>query len=131
MFADTSAIGSILLDESGSATLLARLQESERRLTSSAVRLEACMVTATRRNVSPIRAQHYFDALAPEAGLAEIPIDERIGRLAVECFARYGKGRHPAHLNFGDYLSYACAKAHEAFLLFEGADFAQTDVNAR
>ena len=70
-----------------------------------------------------------FDALHLEADLAEIPIDERIGRLAVECFERYGKGRHPAKLNIGDCLSYACAKAHEAFLLFKGDDFSQTDVN--
>ncbi len=129
IFVDTSAIVSILIEESDASTLLSRVRQSERRLTSPAVRLEACMVIATRRDVSPARAQHYFDALQLEADLVEIPIDERIGRLAVECFARYGKGRHPAQLNFGDCLSYACAKAHEAFLLFKGDDFSQTDVN--
>jgi PIN domain len=42
---------------------------------------------------------------------------------------RYGKGRkHRASLNFGDCLSYACAKAHGAKLLFKGDDFAHTDV---
>ena len=42
---------------------------------------------------------------------------------------RYGKGRkHRASLNFGDCLSYACAKAHGAKLLFKGEDFAHTDV---
>jgi ribonuclease VapC len=62
--------------------------------------------------------------------LTETPINEGIGRLAVECFDRYGKGRHPAQLNFGDCLSYACAKALDVPLLFKGEDFAKTDVNA-
>ena len=88
------------------------------------------MVLAGRRNVSALRAQDYFDGLASQLGLVETPIDERVGRLAVECFERYGKGRHPAGLNFGDCLSYACAKAHGATLLFKGEDFAQTDVAA-
>jgi ribonuclease VapC len=48
--------------------------------------------------------------------------------LAVTAFERYGKGRgHPAKLNFGDCLSYACATAHGMLILFKGNDFAQTD----
>jgi ribonuclease VapC len=89
------------------------------------------MVLDSRRDVSPLRAQDYFDGLASQMELSEIPIDERVGRLAVECFERYGEGRRPAQLNFGDCLSYACAKAHGAALLFKGEDFAQTDVQAR
>ncbi len=129
MFVDTSAIVAILLDESDARALSAELEAAPRCLTSSAVRLEACMVLASRRDVSPLRAQHYFDDLESQMGLTEIPIDERIGRSAVECFERYGKGRHPAQLNFGDCLSYACAKAAGARLLFKGDDFAKTDVN--
>jgi ribonuclease VapC len=86
------------------------------------------MVLASRRDVLPLRAQDYFDDLASQLGLSEAPIDERVGRLAVECFERYGIGRHLAGLNFGDCLSYACAKAHDAALLFKGEDFAQTDI---
>ena len=82
-------------------------------------------------DVSPLRAQHYFDGLAPQMGLTEIPIDEGIGRCAVECFERYGKGRHAAQLNFGDCLSYACAKAHGARLMCKGDDFTKTDVNVQ
>jgi ribonuclease VapC len=128
MFVDTSAIVAILLGESDARALSAEL-EAAPCLTSSAVRLEACMVLASRRDVSPLRAQHYFDDLESQMGLTEIPIDERIGRSAVECFERYGKGRHPAQLNFGDCLSYACAKAAGMRLLFRGDDFAKTDVN--
>ena len=96
-----------------------------------AVRLETCMVLAGRRDVSPLRAQDFFARLASRMQLSEIPIDECIGRLAVECFEKFGKGRHPAQLNFGDCLSYACAKAHGATLLFKGEDFAKTDIDMR
>jgi ribonuclease VapC len=129
MFVDTSAVVAILLEESDARSLSATLEAATQALTSSAVRLEACMVLAKRRDVSPLRAQHYFDSLTSEIGLTEIPIDERIGRLAVECFERYGKGRHPAQLNLGDCLSYASAKTLGVPLLYKGDDFAKTDVN--
>ena len=48
--------------------------------------------------------------------------------MAAEAFIRYGKGRHPAALNFGDCLTYAAAKVAAAPLLFVGEDFAKTDV---
>lgn len=130
MFADTSAIVAIIMGESDATALSTALEAAERRLTSPAVRLETCMVLTTRLNIPPLSAQDLFDDFASESAIAESSIDERIGRLAVECFERYGKGRHPAGLNFGDCLSYACAKAHDAGLLFKGDDFAQTDVNA-
>ena len=131
MFVDTSAIVAILLDESEARVLSAKAEAARSCLTSSAVRLETCMALASRRDVSPLRAQDFFDRLASQMGLTEIPVDESIGRLAVECFETFGKGRHPAQLNFGDCLSYACAKAHGLTLLFKGEDFAKTDVNAR
>jgi ribonuclease VapC len=129
MFVDTSAIVAILLGESDAQLLSTTAQSSAQCLTSAAVRLEACMVLAARRDVTPLRAQDYFDGLASRMGLSEVPIDERAGRMAVECFERYGKGRHPAQLNFGDCLSYACAKANSATLLFKGDDLGKTDVN--
>ena len=58
MFVDTSAIIAILLDERDARALSGELEAAPRCLTSSAVRLEACMVLASRRDVSPLRAQH-------------------------------------------------------------------------
>ena len=52
----------------------------------------------------------------------------RLAILAVACFETFGKGRHPARLNLGDCLSYACAKAYRSPLLFKGDDFSQTDM---
>jgi ribonuclease VapC len=131
VFVDTSAIVAIILDEHDASALADALESAERRLTSAAVRLETCMVLTSRLDISPIGAQDLFDDFASQGGVAELSIDERVGRLAVECFARYGKGRHAAALNFGDCLSYACAKAHDAALLFKGDDFRRTDIEAR
>lgn len=57
-----------------------------------------------------------------------VEIGEREYELAAEAYARFGKGRHPAALNMGDCFAYACAKAHNARLLFTGNDFARTDI---
>ena len=51
-------------------------------------------------------------------------------RLAAAAFDRYGRGRHPAKLNFGDCMAYAVAKAHGVPLLYKGDDFARTDIAA-
>ena len=86
MFADTSAIVAILLGEGDANALSMKLESAGRRLTSSAVRLETCMVLAGRRDVTPLRAQAYFDGLASQLALREMPIDENVGRLAVAFF---------------------------------------------
>jgi len=131
VFIDTSAIVAIILGESDARPLSGALEAAQRRLTSPAVRLETCMVLTSRLDLPPLSAQDLYDDFASESGVTEFSIDERVGRLAVQCFERYGKGRHPAQLNFGDCLSYACAKANNVLLLFKGEDFAQTDVNGR
>jgi ribonuclease VapC len=60
--------------------------------------------------------------------LAVIPFTAAHGRASRAAFARFGRGPHPAALNFGDCLTYAIAKLAEAPLLFVGNDFAQTDL---
>jgi ribonuclease VapC len=59
-----------------------------------------------------------------------VGIGEREFDLAVDAYARYGKGRHAAALNMGDCYAYACAKANRAKLLFMGEDFTKTDITA-
>ena len=59
-----------------------------------------------------------------------IPFDEAHRRESAEAFVRYGKGRHPAALNYGDCMTYATARIAEHPLLFTGNDFAQTDIPA-
>jgi ribonuclease VapC len=63
-----------------------------------------------------------------EASIAIVPFGESHYGAAVDAWLRYGKGRHPAALNFGDCLSYAVARLANEPLLFAGDDFAQTDI---
>jgi ribonuclease VapC len=63
-----------------------------------------------------------------EAGLTVIPFGEEHWRAAVEAYAKFGKGRHPAGLNFGDCLTYAVARLAGQRLLFVGTDFSKTDL---
>jgi ribonuclease VapC len=58
----------------------------------------------------------------------EIPFGEAHRQAAIEAFTRYGKGRHPARLNYGDCMTYATAKVADHPLLFTGEDFARTDL---
>jgi ribonuclease VapC len=128
-FVDTSAIVAILSGDPDADELADALESSSHRYVSPAVRLECCMVLARRRDVLPSQAEALFDEFSAQSSLVEAPIDARTGRLAVVCHEAYGRGRHPAKLNFGDCLSYACARALGVPLLYKGDDFAQTDVN--
>jgi ribonuclease VapC len=128
MFLDTSAIVAIICGEPDAAELAVRLSDAPRRFTSPVVRLEASIVLASRLDISPARANALFDEFLEEADLTVVPINDKIGALAVACFESFGKGRHAARLNLGDCLSYACAKAYRSPLLFKGDDFSRTDI---
>jgi ribonuclease VapC len=130
IFIDTSVFVAVLASEPDRAGFEIEIETAERRMTSSIVRLETAMVLASKIDISPRAAEGQFDKFLLSANVEEIAIDPAIARGAVECFDRFGRGRHPARLNFADCLSYACAKARGAKLLFKGADFAQTDVNS-
>ncbi|MCG5234927.1 type II toxin-antitoxin system VapC family toxin [Xanthobacter oligotrophicus] len=69
-----------------------------------------------------------LDLWLEEGDVTVMPHDLLQLRLAREAFDRFGKGRHPAGLNFGDCMAYAVAKAHDVPLLFKGDDFSRTDV---
>ncbi len=69
-----------------------------------------------------------LDALIATYSIAVVPYVADQARIASEGFLHFGKGRHPARLNFGDCASYALAKSLDVPLLFKGTDFAQTDI---
>ena len=69
-----------------------------------------------------------LDELIMEFGIRIAPVDASQARIAAQGFAKYGKGRHAAGLNFGDLFAYAPAKTRDEPLLFKGDDFAKTDV---
>lgn len=129
MFLETSALVAILALEEDAAEKAGQLAEAQLPITGAHVVLESAMVLSREQRVEPSRALARIETLLEEAKVGVVPLTHAIARIAVDAFSRYGKGRgHPAQLNFGDCLSYACAKHHGVSLLFKGADFAATDV---
>ena len=120
---DTSAILCLVQREREARTFAAIMAAGQAFLPVSC-RVE-CAISARRRGISGT----VLETLLEKTGLILLPADERQALLAVAADLRFGRGTgHPARLNFGDCLAYAAAVAHDAPLLFKGADFAQTDV---
>lgn len=69
-----------------------------------------------------------MQALIERLELEVVPLSDDQAKLAIEAFRHFGKGRHPAGLNYGDCFSYALSKATGEPLLFKGGDFSQTDI---
>ena len=128
IFVDTSALIAILAEEPDAATFAAKIEAEAECISGAHVILETSMRLATISGLTPTMADGLVTNAFREAGIAVVPVDEDVAHVAVAAFERYGKGRGKARLNFGDCLSYACAKLHGARLLFKGADFAHTDI---
>ena len=129
MFIDTSAVVAILARERDAAEYSAKIAAAKRRLCAGHVVLEAAMRLSSLLGVDPRDAEDAITQMFVDAGIEFVPVDAAVAREAVAAFARFGKGRgHRARLNFGDCLSYACARVHGARLLFKGADFTATDI---
>jgi ribonuclease VapC len=128
IFVDTSVIIAMLARESDGPALTEKLERNRDAITAGHVILESAMRLSSIFELAPTAADLRVTALLKQTSTAVVPITEEIGHLAVEAFERFGKGRGKAKLNFGDCLSYACAKAHGARLLFKGDDFMQTDI---
>lgn len=128
MFIDASALTSMLTDEGDAAELLGRAQRHERRFTSPLAVWEASVAVARILDLDiPVAAQAVRD-FVELVGASSVVIDDDTTRIALDAFDRFGKGRHPARLNFGDCFAYACARRLDVPLLFKGADFALTDI---
>jgi len=129
IFVDTSAVIAILAREPDGVSLADKLGQERECLTAGHVILESAMRLSSMFKISPTAAGSRVAALIRESSIRIVPIDENVAYVAVAAFERYGKGRKGrAGLNFGDCLSYACAKVHGARLLFKGDDFAHTDI---
>jgi ribonuclease VapC len=125
MVIDSSAIMAVLLREE-LAPLVARAFEREMpRLLSAANLLEVAIVIESRKGEMGGRE---LDLLLYRAGIEVVGVDQNQAELARIAWRQFGKGRHPASLNYGDCLAYALAKSRRASLLFTGNDFAQTDI---
>lgn len=127
MFVDTSAIVAIIAEEPDARQFAEALGNAAGSRTSPLVILEAAMVLSSRLNVEPGRSLDHVMTLLRDASVEIAPIEAEHAVLAVQAFATYGKGRHPAALNLADCLSYACAKQAGLPILYKGSDFALTD----
>ena len=125
MVIDTSAIVAVLLVEADRERLTTLILEAETKAISAANVLETGIVLESRRGEA---AGHEFDLFLNQAGVDIVPVDAEQIEIARMAWRRYGKGRHPAALNFGDCFAYALAKVLDEPLLSKGTDFARTDI---
>jgi ribonuclease VapC len=127
MIIDTSAIVAILFDEDDAEIYAKAISEADSCRISAATFVEtAIAVEAQTRN----NGGRQLDAFIRRAGITIEPVTEEQAHIARQAFTDFGKGRHPAGLNYGDCFSYALSKATGEPLLFKGKDFAKTDLSA-
>lgn len=127
MVIDTSAIVAIAQNEPEAPTFEQRIADDPVRFISAATLLEAAMVLETRFG-EPGGAE--LDLWLAKANVEIVAVEAEHADQARRAWRRYGKGGHPAGLNYGDCFSYALAKLTNEPLLFKGNDFAQTDIRA-
>lgn len=125
MIIDTSALVAILQDEPERRKFNEAIEAAEVRSMSTASFVETSIILESRFGADGVRD---LDLFINKAQISLAPVDEDHAQLARDGFRKYGKGRHPAGLNFGDCLSYALARSQDAPLLFKGKDFSKTDV---
>ena len=125
MVIDTSAILAMMLGESGADRLESAIEADRTRLVSAATVVEASLVLMGRYGGA---GDAELDRFLRAIGAEVVPVGEDQVRLARDAALHYGRGRHPAGLNYGDCFSYALAVAVGEPLLFVGSDFAQTDL---
>lgn len=125
MILDSSAIVAIALQEIGYEKLLDAVSNANTIAVGAPTLVEATIVLSARlqRDARPLVSR-----LRDEAGWDVIAFDEAHVSAALDAWLRFGRGRHPARLNYGDCLAYAVARLARRPLLCLGDDFAQTDL---
>ena len=124
---DTSALMAILKDEPELDRFVTLIANDDDVVIAAPTYLEFMMVSISRRG-GEHRATS--DELLQRLSIRVIGWSQEMADIATETFIRFGKGRHPAQLNFGDCMAYALAKSLDAPLLFKGNDFSLTDIES-
>ena len=125
MVIDTSALLAILQDEPERRSFNEAIEAAESRVMSVANYGEVSIVIESRYGAEGLRE---LDRFVDHAGIELVGVDVGQGKIARDAFSRFGKGRHPAALNFGDCFAYALARILAQPLLFKGDDFVKTDL---
>ncbi len=127
MVIDTSAIVAIFFDEPDAPHYRERIADDPIRLVSAATLVEAAMVIESRFGEA---GGAELDLWLHKATVEVVAVTAEHADQARRAWRRFGKGRHPAGLNYGDCFSYALASLTGEPLLFKGNDFKQTDIEA-
>jgi ribonuclease VapC len=125
MIVDSSAVLAIVFGEPGFEEFAKAIANDSAPKLSAASFVEVSIVAEQRESDRAVRHADFF---FQSSGMVIEPVTVEQAMLARDGFSRFGKGRHPANLNFGDCFSYALAKAMGEPLLFKGDDFRHTDV---
>lgn len=126
MVVDTSAAVAILLDEPAGPHLRARLVGATFAVMSAASRVELGMVLEGRLGgIANAKIARFLR----DMGVEIVPFEQSDAERALDGWRQFGKGNHPAGLNFGDCFTYALASTRNLPVLCTGKDFAQTDVS--
>jgi len=127
MVVDSSALISILLEEPGYEVLLEKAGRADAVFLGAPTALETAMVLSTRfrKDARPMLA-----GFLRRMNAQIVEFNQEHYEVAMSAFLRFGKGKHPAALNFGDCMSYALAATSGQLLLFSGTDFSRTDIKA-
>jgi ribonuclease VapC len=124
---DSSSVLSILFEERGHERVIDAMKGADILAIGAPTLFETAMVAV---GVFGLHGRALVSQFLERWSILVVPFDERHGQVAVNAFLRYGKGRHPAKLNYGDCMTYATAKIADRPLLFVGEDFARTDLAA-
>ena len=127
MIIDTSALAAIFFGEPGSDIYIRLIFEADRRRMSAANFVELSMVIDSQLGPEGLRQCDMF-LRRSEIVIESVTVEQ--AHLARQGFLDFGKGRHPAGLNFGDCFAYALAKASDEPLLYKGQNFSKTDIKS-
>jgi ribonuclease VapC len=124
---DSSALIAVLCMEPDAARIAQAIESDPVRLLSAATLVESSIALETKLGDAAARE---LDLLLVRAHVTIEPVTSEQAELARQAWRRFGRGRHPAKLNYGDCFSYALSRASGEPLLFKGNDFGSTDVMA-
>jgi ribonuclease VapC len=125
MIIDSSAVLAVIIKEPGHERVVHELAASQETRMGAPTQLETGIVLTAR--LGP-RGKTILARFLQENAIQIVAFDEDHAAVALDAYSRFGKGRHPAALNFGDCCTYATASVSGEPLLCVGDDFRQTDL---
>ncbi|HML17593.1 MAG TPA: type II toxin-antitoxin system VapC family toxin [Bryobacteraceae bacterium] len=127
MVLDSSALVAMHIGEPGYLDLFDKVARAQTVLVGTPTAFETAMVlTRKLGHVPRVEMQRSFERM----NVRLVPFSEEHMHVALDAFLRYGKGWHPAGLNFGDCMAYAVASVARLPLLYAGTDFSKTDIQS-